>query len=52
MKECDMKDTALCEWYQKRYACMYGHSHGVECCPYGQLDYYILKANDKEEIEK
>jgi len=37
---CDMKDTELCEHYQKRYACMYGNSHNVKECPYGKLDYY------------
>ena len=38
--KCDMKDTIICEHYQKRYACMYGRSHGVKACPYGKLDYY------------
>ena len=35
-----MKDTELCKHYQRRYACMYGRSHGVGCCPYGKLNYY------------
>jgi len=50
-KICDMKDTALCEWYQKRYDCMYGRTHGVEECPYGKPLSYDLKANEEKDTE-
>jgi len=48
-KECDMKDTPLCLWYQKRYDCMYGRTHGVKKCPYDKpLSYDHLTNEEKD----
>ena len=50
-KICDMKDTALCVWYQKRYDCMYGRTHGVEKCDYGKPLSYDHKTESKDDWE-
>jgi len=35
-KRCDMKGTALCDYYRDKKVCHYGGTHGVEKCPYGK----------------
>lgn len=49
LKKCDMKDTELCEYYQNRYDCMYGKTHGVKKCPYGKPLHNLYSEDSEDE---
>jgi len=37
-KQCDMKDTELCQYYQIRKECHYLTTHGIKNCPYETIE--------------